>query len=113
MSKKLRPTDLAFPRVVSEPTSECDEGMNVRTYLAGQALAGYMATVAPRADDLCFTGPDAPRHMASLGNLCVKIADAVIAALNEPAVVQETPLAKPVETPAVETPQLQEFPEVP
>lgn len=107
MSTKYNPNSLAFPRVVAEPTSECDEGMDLRTYLAGQALAGYMATITARADTNPFSES---QHAAALGALCVRCADAVIEALN--AVPTEKPLKKPVETPTVETPTLQEFPEV-
>jgi len=77
------PKSLAFPRVVSEPTSECDDGMDLRTYLAGQAMAGLLANsklmeamgLASKSDQAVFA--------AGNSAMVVRHADALIAELNK------------------------------
>lgn len=77
-----------------------------RTYLAGQALAGYMATIEPRADTLLQLFSE-ERHASAVGQMCAMIADAVIRALDQ------EPVAMPAETVPPSSSITPEFPEVP
>jgi hypothetical protein len=78
MNKIYRPTDLAFPRVVPGALGglECAEGMDLRTCLAGLAMAGLMAS------------PDQVGVMGDMAALAVGHADALIAELNKSATPQ-------------------------
>lgn len=69
----------AFPRLLigSEYT-----GMNVRTWLAGQALAGLCANPMVLADLVGFAKENPATTMAaSLGKMATNIADATLAEL--------------------------------
>ena len=84
MSEKDTPIPYTAPSpgpifIPASLTDTADTKIPLRAWLAGQALAGYMATVESRAD-VAFT---MEAHAQALGGLCVRAADAVIAELDK------------------------------
>lgn len=67
----IKSTDSAFPWEAFNG-QQWDTGMNIRTYLAGQALAGFITRANITPDGLIYTA-----------SLCVKAADALIEELNK------------------------------
>jgi hypothetical protein len=87
------PKSLAFPRVVSDPTSECDEGMDLRTYLAAQAMAGLLANSLYLQEMAQAAAGNSILMAKGVAMQSVLCADALIAELNKPTnePVQTTP----------------------
>ena len=70
----MKPTDSAFSTAGTE-FNVVDWGMSIRTYLAGQALTGYLAAYS--GDGIALPQP---KHVAAA---CAAYADALIAELNK------------------------------
>jgi hypothetical protein len=70
MSQRVRPDLPAFPKVVPNADVEFDDGINIRTYLAGQCIAGLLLG-ASEVD------------VVAAAKFAVSAADALIAELNK------------------------------